>query len=56
MVTNHANNIRNVTDVLSISLQNMQQAKYSELSSEAADVKTAAAAINHDRLTLNQWE
>ncbi len=54
MLTNHADKIRSAADVLSTSLQNMQQAKYPELSTEAADVKSAAAAINPDTLTLNQ--
>ena len=44
--TNHADKIRSAADVLSTDLQNMQQAKYHELSNEATDVKSAAAAIN----------
>jgi hypothetical protein len=54
MVTTHADKIRSAADVLSTSLQNMQQAKYPGLSPEAADVKSAASAINPARLTLDQ--
>jgi len=54
MVTNHADKIRSAADVLSTALQNMQQAKYPELSNEAADVKSAAVAINPETLTLDQ--
>lgn len=54
MVTTHADKIRSAADVLSTSLQNMQQAKYPGLSAEAADVKSAAAAINPETLTLDQ--
>jgi len=52
--TNHGDKIRSAADVLSTSLQNMQQAKYPELSSEGADVKSAASAINPETLTLDQ--
>ena len=54
MSTTHADKIRSAADVLSTSLQNMQQAKYTGLSAEAADVKSAAAAINPETLTLDQ--
>jgi len=54
MVTNHADKIRSAADVLSTSLQNMQQAKYPDLSAEAADVKSAASAIKPETLTLDQ--
>jgi hypothetical protein len=54
MSTIHADKIRSAADVLSTSLQNMQQAKYPELSTEAADVKSAATAINPETLTLDQ--
>lgn len=54
MSTNHADKIRSAADVLSTSLQNMQQAKYPGLSAEAADVKSAAAAISPETLTLDQ--
>ncbi len=54
LVTTHADKIRSAADVLSTALQNMQMAKYPELSAEAADVKSAAAAINPETLTLDQ--
>ncbi len=54
IVTTHADKIRSAADVLSTSLQNMQQAKYPGLSPEAADVKSAASAINPETLTLDQ--
>lgn len=54
MSTTHADKIRTAADVLSTSLQNLQQAKYPGLSAEAADVKSTAAAINPETLTLDQ--
>jgi cell fate (sporulation/competence/biofilm development) regulator YmcA (YheA/YmcA/DUF963 family) len=54
MVTNHADKIRSSADLLSTCLQNIQQAKYPSLSAEAADVKSAASAINPETLTLDQ--
>ena len=54
MATTHADKIRSLADVLSTSLQNMQQAKYPGLGAEAADVKSAASAINPETLTLDQ--
>jgi len=54
LVTTHADKIRSAADVLSTSLQNMQQAKYPELGAEATAVKTAAVAINPEILTLDQ--
>jgi len=54
IATTHADKIRSAADVLSTSLQNMQQAKYPGLSAEAADVKSAALAINPEKLTLDQ--
>jgi hypothetical protein len=54
MVTTHADKIKSAADVLSTSLQNMQQAKYPELSNEATDVKNAASAIIPETLTLDQ--
>ncbi|QJP35458.1 phage tail tape measure protein [Nonlabens sp. Ci31] len=53
-VTTHANKIRSAADVLSTSLQNIQQAKYPGLSTEAADVKSATSAIKPETLTLEQ--
>jgi hypothetical protein len=52
--TDHADKIRSAANVLSTSLQNMQQAKYPELSNEATDLKSAAEAINPQTLTLDQ--
>lgn len=54
LVTTHADKIRSAADVLSTSLQNMQQAKYPGLSAEAADVKSAATSISPETLTLDQ--
>jgi len=54
MSTTHADKIRSAADVLSTSLQNMQQAKYPGLRAEAADVKSAATAIKPEILTLDQ--
>ncbi len=54
MSTEHADKIRKAADVLSTSLQNMQQEKYPGLSTEATDVKSAAEAINPEILTLDQ--
>jgi len=54
MVTTHTDKIRSAADVLSTALQNIQQAKYPGLSTEAADVKSAASAINPETLTLDQ--
>lgn len=52
--TKHADKIRTSADLLSTSLQNLQQAKYPTLSAEAADVKIAAQSINPETLTLDQ--
>jgi uncharacterized glyoxalase superfamily protein PhnB len=54
LATTHADKIRSAADVLSTALQNMQQAKFPELSNEAANVKSTAAAINPQTLTLDQ--
>ncbi len=54
MVTTHGDKIRSAAEVLSTSLQNLQQSKYPGLNAEAADVKSAAAAINPETLTLDQ--
>lgn len=54
MATNHADKIRSAADIVSTSLQNMQQAKYPGLSAEAAEVKSAASAINPETSTLDQ--
>ncbi len=52
--TTHANKIKSAAKVLSNALLNIQQARYPSLSSEATGVKSAAAAINPDALTLDQ--
>lgn len=52
--TTHADHIRAAADIFSMSLQNLQQAKYPSLAIEAASVKTAAAGINPEMLTLEQ--
>jgi len=54
MATVHADKIRSGADLLSTCIQNIQQAKYPGLSAEAADVKSAASAINPETLTLDQ--
>lgn len=54
MVTTHADKIKSAAVLLSTSLQNFQQAKYPGLSTEAAEVKSAAAGINPETLTLDQ--
>ncbi len=56
MATNHADKIKAAADIISTSLGNMQQAKFSSLSTEAADVKTAADGIKPEILTLDQKE
>lgn len=50
----HANSIRKATDILTTTLQNMQEAKYPQLSSEMDKLREASAAINPDVLTLDQ--
>jgi CHASE3 domain sensor protein len=52
--TTHADNIRKAADILSASLQNMQQAKYPELATEAEELRRAAASIDPGVLTLDQ--
>jgi len=54
MATSHANKIKSAAEVLSKSLQNLQQAKYPGLNADAMDVKNAAAAINPETLALDQ--
>jgi len=54
--TTHADKIRSAADLLSTALQNMQTANYPSLSNEAADVKSAAEAINPEVLTLDQQD
>lgn len=52
--TSHADTIRKAADMLAQAMQNLQTAKYPGLSADAAEVKSAAAAINPDVLTLDQ--
>lgn len=52
--THHADKIRTSADLLSTTLQNLQQAKFPTLSAEAADVKIAASSIDPEKLTLDQ--
>lgn len=49
-----AKNIRNATDISTTSLQNMQLAKYPDLSNEAEELKLASAAIDPMATTLEQ--
>lgn len=52
--TTHANSIRDAAAILAQTLQNIQQHAFSDLSSDADEVKKAAAAIKADVLTLDQ--
>jgi hypothetical protein len=52
--TTHANNIRKATNLLTTTLQNMQQAHYPQLSGEVDELRQASAAIDPDVLTLDQ--
>ncbi|HSO88105.1 MAG TPA: hypothetical protein VLQ91_16255 [Draconibacterium sp.] len=52
--TSKAKNIRNVTDMSTTSLQNMQLAKYPWLSDEVEDLRNASTEINPLALTLEQ--
>lgn len=54
--TSHADNIKKATDMISAVLQNLQEAKFPNLQSEAAKVKMSSQAINVKELTLNQKE
>ena len=54
MSTTHADKIRSAADLLSTALHDLQQARYPELSADAANVKSAAAAISPESLTLDQ--
>jgi hypothetical protein len=53
-VDTHADDIRRAADVLTTVLQNIQQAKYPELSSGTDNLKSAAESIDPDILTLDQ--
>jgi hypothetical protein len=50
----HSDKVRNAAEVLSTSLQNLQQAKYAGLNVEAEEVRAAAMAIDPTVLTLDQ--
>lgn len=52
--TTHANSIKEVAGILAQALQNMQQKAFSDLASEADQVKNAVANIEVDVLTLDQ--
>ena len=52
--TTHANSIRKATDILTTTMQNMQEAKYPNLSAEIDELRQASAAIDPDVLTLDQ--
>lgn len=52
--TTHADNIKNAAVIIAGVLHNLQEAKYPTLSTDAADVKSAAAAINPQTLALDQ--
>ena len=52
--TTHADNIRKADDVLTNLLQNIQKAKYPDLANEVEELKSAAAAIKPEVLTLEQ--
>ena len=54
MATNHADNIKKATDMISTVLQNIQTAKFPALKAEADKVKMSSQAINVKELTLNQ--
>lgn len=54
--TSHANSIRDSADILSNILMNIQQKAFSNLASDAEEVKNAAAAIVSEELTLDQKE
>ncbi|MEB2782304.1 hypothetical protein U3A58_18080 [Algoriphagus sp. C2-6-M1] len=54
--TTHANSIKEAADILAQTLQNIQQNAFSGLSNEANAVKSAAAEIETDVLTLDQKE
>ena len=54
--TNHADNIKKSTDMISTVLQNVQKAKFSNLAAEADKVKMSSAAVSVKELALNQKE
>lgn len=52
--TTHANNIRKAAELITKILQNIQQAKYPELSNEVIRLNNATLSIKSDLLTLDQ--
>lgn len=52
--TTHADNIRKSADVLTGTLQKMQQQKYPEMENDIKELKEACAAIKPEVLTLEQ--
>lgn len=52
--TNHADNIKKATDMISTVLQNLQKEKFADLKSEASQLKMSSDAINVKELALNQ--
>lgn len=52
--TTHADNIKRASEIITNALQNIQQAKYSGLSNEVAEVKMASESIKNEVLTLDQ--
>jgi hypothetical protein len=52
--TTHANSIREVADILSNTLHNLQKEKYPSLSGDINNLKNAASKIKPDTLTLDQ--
>lgn len=52
--TTHANSIRKSADILADAMQNIQAAKYPNLSAQCMEVKNAANNIDPDVLTLDQ--
>ena len=54
--TTHANSIRKAAGILTDAMQNMQKAKYPNLSGRADEDRDAANSIKPDVLTLEQRE
>jgi len=52
--TTHADNIRKADDILTSVLQNIQKAKYPDLTDEVEELKSASESINPGVLTLEQ--
>lgn len=52
--TTHASSIRKATDILTTTMQNMQEAKFPNLNGEIDELRQASAAIDPGVLTLDQ--